>query len=96
MRLPAITERAYELEKLRPGKGDAIAYQDEKYIIQECGLRYLVCHKADNPRIVQWVRQRDAVRWEEPLPVDEIADRDWRTPLLKRESSRRIPELLET
>jgi len=88
MRLPAITERAYELEKLRPGKGDAIAYQDEKYIVQECGMRYYICVKADNPKVIQWVRQRDAVRWEEPVPDIETVDRDWRTPVLLRDSSR--------
>lgn len=96
MRLPAITERIYGLEKLRPSKGDALAYEDEKYIVDEVGMRYLVCHKADNPKVIQWIRQREAVRWEEPLPEDEIADRDWRTPVLTRESSHRIPELLET
>lgn len=88
MRLPATIERAYELENLRPGKGDAIAYQDEKYIVNEVGMRYLICHKADNPRVIQWVRQRDAVRWEEPVPENETVDRDWRTPLLLRDSSR--------
>ena len=93
MRLPAISERIYnQLEKLRPGKGDAIAFEDDKYIVKECGLRYYVCYKADNPKVVQWVRQRDAVRWEEPVPENETADRDWRTPLLKRESSHRVLE----
>jgi hypothetical protein len=83
------------LEKSRPGKGDAVVYEGEKYIIEECGMKYYIVHPEDKPASKQWLRHNQVFRWSEPMP-SETADRDWRTPVLKRESSHRIPGLLET
>lgn len=85
MRLPEISTRIYEeLEQLRPGKGDAISFEDEKYIVEEVGMKYYIVHREDNPASKQWLRHSQVFRWSEPLP-SETEYRDWKTPLLIRD-----------
>jgi len=76
-----------ELEALRIKKGDIIQYEDETFIADEIGMRYIVAHSPDAPHMRHWFKHQEVVKWFPPTP-EEMPDREWRTPLLKRESSR--------
>lgn len=85
MRLPTFGSRIYEeLEQLRPGKGDAVSYDGEKYIVEEVGMKYYIVRREDNPNAKLWLRHSQVFRWSEPMP-SETEHREWKTPLLIRD-----------
>jgi hypothetical protein len=85
MRLPEVSTRIYEELGQSPiGKGDVVSYEDEKYIVEEVGMKYYIVHREDNPRSKQWLRHNQVFRWSELMP-SETEYREWKTPLLIRD-----------
>jgi hypothetical protein len=44
-----------QIEEMRPRRGDTVTHcQDEElYVVDEVGMRFLVCHKQGNPSLSQ-------------------------------------------
>jgi hypothetical protein len=69
MRLEAIqTLVRDELEEMRPKPGDAVNYEGQKHIVEQCGMKFYVLHLESNPRVGLWVKHRAVTRW---IPEDD-------------------------
>jgi hypothetical protein len=57
-----------ELEAVRPRKGDLVSHgeDEELYVVDEIGMRFLVVHKQDNPKAQRWFKHHEVIRWTPP------------------------------
>lgn len=72
-----------ELEATRPGKGEIVVFDNERYVIEQVGHKYFVVHAVDNPASLRWLKHSQVIRWTPPDP-SEMEDHEMKIPLIKR------------
>lgn len=79
MRLPQMTSRIVDLlEQSRPRVGDVVAtFDGERFIVEQCGMKYFVVHVEDNPNAKRWFRHSEVRKLE---PEDAAPARDEESP----------------
>ncbi|WP_348269419.1 hypothetical protein P8936_11670 [Edaphobacter paludis] len=67
---------------MRIKKGDIIAYDEETFIADEIGMKYIVCHSPDTPHVKRWLKHQQVCKWTPPDP-SEMEDHEMKIPLIK-------------
>jgi hypothetical protein len=71
MRLPAFQiPDLDQIEEMRPRKGDIVTHREDEelYIVDEVGMRYLVCHQQGNTKAQRWFKHHEVYKW---TPADD-------------------------
>lgn len=51
-----------QIEQMRPKKGDLVTHGEDLFVVAEIGMRYLVCHSPNNPKMQRWFKYHEVWR----------------------------------